>query len=135
VGVTACAVHGTVRSPDGEAGETEGIAGAAERGEDGGLESAVGDGADRVGVGEGRGGSDGSGGGEGGHGERYEEEAAVGHVAGGTGNIYFTCGPESEARWTVPSGRGTHRWPGLYIELGPFVDFYKLVLQFFYSKQ
>jgi hypothetical protein len=43
----------TGRSPDGEACEAKRVAGAAERGEDGGLERggrAVGDGTDRVGV-------------------------------------------------------------------------------------
>jgi len=77
-------------SPDGEACEAERVAGAAERAEDGGLERggrAVGDGADRVGVGEvgvvrGGGAREGEGedGGEG-------EQAALGHLVGRTGNI------------------------------------------------
>jgi hypothetical protein len=74
-------------SPHSEACEAERVAGAAERGEDRGLERggrAVGDGADRVRVreaGVGRGG----GGREGDDGE--DEQAAWGHLDGGTGNI------------------------------------------------
>jgi hypothetical protein len=88
---TAGGVQETGRSPDGKAGEAEGVAGAAERRNDGGLERggrAVGDGADRVGVREGGVGGHSGGGGEGNHGEGREEgAAAVGHVAV-TGFLY-----------------------------------------------
>jgi hypothetical protein len=103
--------EGSRRSPDGKAGEAEGVAGAADRRDDGGLERgdrAVGDRADRVGVGEGggRGGHSG-GGGEGNHGESHEEEAAaLGHVAV-TG---FLRGEREERDEMSSGGRGV---PGL----------------------
>lgn len=85
-------IGGTQHGPDGEAREAEGVAGAAERGEDGGLErrgGALGDGPDRVGVSEG--GRDGHGG-RGQDGERQEEDAAVGHFAGGWVAVFYWVG-------------------------------------------
>jgi hypothetical protein len=116
-------IQETGSSPDGEAGEAEGVASAAERGDDGGLEHgrrAVGDGADRVGVGEGRRGGHGGRGGEADHGDgREEEAAAVGHVAGAVRNILlgFVRGRVKRMRSMDGSGqRAPQHWksPVLY---------------------
>ena len=93
-------------SPDGVAREAERVAGAAERGEDGGLERgdrAVGDGADRVGLGEaglgrGRGGREGE--------DGEDEQAAVGHLAGGMGK-YFTGSGRAGLRLATEAQIGT----------------------------
>ena len=93
-------------SPDGVAREAEGVAGAAERGEDGGVERgghAVGDGADRVGLGEaglgrGRGGREGE--------DGEDEQAAGGHLAGGMGK-YFTGSGRAGLRLATEAQIGT----------------------------
>lgn len=118
----------TRRSPDGEACEAERVAGAAERGEDGGLERggrAVGDGADRVRIGEGGvarggGGREGEDGGE-------DEVAALGHRDGGTGNILLSLVGTKD--WGVRRYAGSGRWARelvwdvrvLYTALGPSI--------------